>query len=68
MIKIEVRIRQTVDNLTVEHEYRAELPDTASAEQIAAVGHEAQDAAKVMPEEVSAKHGHIHFGNRKGEV
>lgn len=42
MIKIEVRIRKTVGDTSVEHEYRAELPDTATAEQIQAVGMEPQ--------------------------
>ena len=65
MIKIEVRIRQTVDQVTVEHEYRAELPDTATAEQIAAVGREAQEAAQVVPDS-PAEQGVIHIGNRKG--
>lgn len=53
MIKIEVRIRSTVDNLAVEHEYRAELPDTATAEQIRAVGTEAERSAKqAIPEPI----------------
>lgn len=42
MIKIEVRIRQSLGDATVEHEYRAELPDDATAEQIKAVGAEAE--------------------------
>jgi hypothetical protein len=56
VIKIEVRIRSTVDNLSVEHEYRAELPDDATADQIKAVGAEAEKKAQVIlpePEQVA---------------
>ena len=40
MIKIEVITRKQMGDLGVEREYRAELPDTATAEQIAAVSME----------------------------
>lgn len=65
MIKIEVRIRRSIDGASVEHEYRAELPDGATAEQIAAVGAEAMEA---VPSQVSEQQSEevptIHFGNR----
>lgn len=41
MIKLEVRITHTVEQVSIMHEYRAELPDSATPEQIAAVGAEA---------------------------
>jgi hypothetical protein len=50
MIKIEVRIRKTVGEVSMEHEYRAELPDDATAEQIKAVGAEAEQTALLAQE------------------
>jgi hypothetical protein len=44
MVKIEVRIRHSHGEMSIEHEYRAELPDAATADQIAAVGREAEAA------------------------
>jgi len=55
MIKIEVRIKHTVDNLSIEREYRAELPDTATAEQIAAVGKESGEKIPVTDSEPTAE-------------
>jgi hypothetical protein len=43
MIKIEVRIRRAAGEVMIEHEYRAELPDDATPQQIQAVGTEAMD-------------------------
>jgi len=54
MIKIKVRIRQSLGEATAEHEYRAELPDEATPEQIKAVGAEAERTVEkeTNPEEI----------------
>jgi hypothetical protein len=67
MIEIEVRIKQSIDNVSVEHEYRAKLPDAATPEQIAAVGHEAVESIKAS-EEPPAEQGSIHIGKPRGVI
>ena len=55
MIKIEVRVRHSVGELSIEHEYRAELPDTATADQIKAVGAEANSEIESLSQAVETK-------------
>jgi hypothetical protein len=66
MIKIEVRIRRLLGEVGTEHEYRAELPDSATAEQIAAVGSEAFQIIE-KPDE-TPQEGSIHIGKPRGVI